>query len=388
MIAGRKLYLGIEGRNADGTEVYPTVWADCGVIQACANADGDPTAEPTPEVWAQFQANMGSLDALETEDRSSLVAAINEACSSGGSVSEEQVEKILADYLQENNITGGRDGEDGVSATHAWNGTVLTVTSASGTSSADLKGEKGEKGDTGAAGADGQTPVRGTDYWTQADQESVIRQVIAVLATPVYGTVDEENNIILSGKLTGGTYTLKYEDPEGNVTVIGVLKTESTVTCVNVLPTAIGYDGAVFNGTGYMDGYRLTGNYGAAGDTCYLSAASGYFATGFFLYTFADCENCVPLYVKGVSLGSLSGNERMSLYSDETSDIYAEAKKLNVSDVGGFSNEELGDQYYKITPNANCHTTEGWEEANPTMARLSLPGSGEGVIITVNQPIV
>ena len=108
-----------------------------------------PTAEPTPEVWAQFQANMGSLDALETEDRSSLVAAINEACSSGGSVSEEQVEKILADYLQENNITGGRDGEDGVSATHAWNGTVLTVTSASGTSSADLKGEKGEKGDTG-----------------------------------------------------------------------------------------------------------------------------------------------------------------------------------------------------------------------------------------------
>lgn len=34
-------------------------------------------------------------------------------------------------------------GEDGVSATHSWDGTVLTVTSASGTSSSDLKGDEG-----------------------------------------------------------------------------------------------------------------------------------------------------------------------------------------------------------------------------------------------------
>ena len=51
----------------------------------------------------------------------------------------------------------GRDGNDGVSATHSWDGTTLTVTSASGTSSANLKG------------ADGATPQRGTDYWTAAD---------------------------------------------------------------------------------------------------------------------------------------------------------------------------------------------------------------------------
>lgn len=42
-----------------------------------------------------------------------------------------------------------RDGIDGVSATHEWNGTTLTVTSASGTSSADLKGDKGDKGEQG-----------------------------------------------------------------------------------------------------------------------------------------------------------------------------------------------------------------------------------------------
>ena len=35
---------------------------------------------------------------------------------------------------------------------------------------------KGDKGDTGAAGkngADGKTPVRGTDYWTEADKTEI-----------------------------------------------------------------------------------------------------------------------------------------------------------------------------------------------------------------------
>ena len=62
-------------------------------------------------------------------------------------------------------------GEPGVSATHSWNGTVLTVTSASGSSSADLKGDKGD------------TPVRGTDYWTAADQAQMVGAVIAALPT-------------------------------------------------------------------------------------------------------------------------------------------------------------------------------------------------------------
>ena len=67
----------------------------------------------------------------------------------------------------------GIDGRDGVSATHSWNGTVLTITSASGTSSADLEGARG------AAGKDGYTPVRGTDYWTEADKREIVEEVAA-----------------------------------------------------------------------------------------------------------------------------------------------------------------------------------------------------------------
>ena len=43
----------------------------------------------------------------------------------------------------------GKDGADGVSVTHLWNGTELIIQSASGTSSADLKGEPGKDGEDG-----------------------------------------------------------------------------------------------------------------------------------------------------------------------------------------------------------------------------------------------
>lgn len=79
----------------------------------------------------------------------------------------------------------GANGKDGTSATHSWNGTVLTITSASGTSSADLKGDKG---DTGSAGKDGKTPVKGVDYYTDADKAEIINAVLAALGdSPVSG---------------------------------------------------------------------------------------------------------------------------------------------------------------------------------------------------------
>ena len=43
------------------------------------------------------------------------------------------------------------------------------------------KGDKGDKGDTGAPGKDGKTPVKGTDYWTVADKQEIVNDVIAAL---------------------------------------------------------------------------------------------------------------------------------------------------------------------------------------------------------------
>ncbi len=43
------------------------------------------------------------------------------------------------------------------------------------------RGVAGARGDTGATGADGKTPVKGTDYWTVADKQEIVNDVIAVL---------------------------------------------------------------------------------------------------------------------------------------------------------------------------------------------------------------
>lgn len=81
-----------------------------------------------------------------------------------------------------------------------------------------IRGSTGAAGATGETGPAGYTPVKGTDYWTAADQESIVQQVIAALGTPVYGRVDANGDVVLScDKLPDGTYTFRFEDETGVV---------------------------------------------------------------------------------------------------------------------------------------------------------------------------
>lgn len=162
-------------------------------------------------------------------------------------------------------------------------------------------------------------------------------------------------------------------------------------TYTNQIPLSIDADGSVFNKTGYIDGYRLSSNYNT-NPPHYVSAQSGHFTTGFFPYTIADCKNCVPFYVKGVDLSTISTYCRMAMYADNKATYNsAHTANLNSTAANGFTITKLGERYYKITPNSNLHTTggtsTGWSVKKATMARLSLPGSGDGVILTINEPI-
>ena len=86
MVPNQTLFIGIEGRNADGTLVIPTVWARCGLIFSGATTDADPSADPTLPVWEQIQRAVGNLDDLNTETKDNLVAAVNEAMEKGGGI--------------------------------------------------------------------------------------------------------------------------------------------------------------------------------------------------------------------------------------------------------------------------------------------------------------
>ena len=132
----------------------------------------------------------------------------------------QEVEDMMRTYA-------GADGEDGFSpvatVTQTDSGAVISITDANGTTTATIvngkdgadgakgdtgatgpQGPQGEKGDTGAtgpqgpqgekgdagatgptgaAGADGHTPVKGTDYFTEADKTELVAQVKASLTT-------------------------------------------------------------------------------------------------------------------------------------------------------------------------------------------------------------
>ena len=87
-------------------------------------------------------------------------------------------------------------------------------------------------------GEDGYTPVRYKDDWTEADQEAIVQQVIAALGTPVFGTVDENKHITLSGHLVDGTYTMSFEDTDGFTSEVCTINKAPVPTYTNLFDPA------------------------------------------------------------------------------------------------------------------------------------------------------
>lgn len=163
--------------------------------------------------WTEETIETGSFDV-----KLSIGSNIEEATAYG--VSIEQILKVVADVpLMENEaglyIVKGPVGPVGPQGEKGADGT-MTFEDLTPEQKASLKGDKGDKGDTGAAGPQGEpgpkgdkgdpgpqgpkgdtgetgaqgpqglqgepgtngtTPVKGVDYWTAADQTSIINQL-------------------------------------------------------------------------------------------------------------------------------------------------------------------------------------------------------------------
>lgn len=187
-----------------------------------------------------IQRQIGDLADLTTEAKENLVAAINEVARMSGS--ESMALRVSDGYVQYSTDGGstwknliavaelkdadGAPGKDGVTPTIGSNGNWYLgatdtgkpsrgETGPQGTPGKDgvngetgpagpagpqghagapgkdgapgapgaqgEKGEKGEKGDPGTPGAAGHTPVKGTDYWTAADKQEIVNNVLAAL---------------------------------------------------------------------------------------------------------------------------------------------------------------------------------------------------------------
>lgn len=120
--AGIYLYMGVYGADAANNVVVPTIWTELGFVHGAAAPSGDTSADPSLPVWAQIQAMVGDLGTLDTEAKSNLVAAINEALTKGGEIAPDDVQRIVEDYLKANPPGTGADGKDGITPTIGENG--------------------------------------------------------------------------------------------------------------------------------------------------------------------------------------------------------------------------------------------------------------------------
>ena len=249
----------------------------------------------------------------------------------------------------------------------------------------------GKDGTPGKNGDPGETPQRGVDYWTPADQEAIVQQVIDALGTPVFGRVDVDNNIILTGELTNGTYTLKYEGINGNVADIGSVTitdgndVPETPQVINQLTISTDTDGSIFNGTGYKVGYRLSSS-SAVTAVDVPAASNPVFVTGFIPVQQGQTIHLKDCYIDtdGIN-GSPSSTETKNYYGHATGSlnilICNSAKATqHVVNWGATKTSE----HFTVTPDSDGIVTEiTCNKAGMAYLRLVLAGDPTKAVITV-----
>jgi hypothetical protein len=138
----------------------------------------------------------------------------------------------------------------------------------------------------------------------------------------------------------------------------------------NLVPTSEAADSTEpYNADGYKNGVYLSSNGGDSEDeTCV--------ATGYIPYTWATQNS---IYVKGAEVSSAS-HVRIYGYSAKGSAPVGSATCSGPNLSTYFTVEELGANYYRLTPLSSNAT-------GVVYLRLSLIGTGENLIVTVNEPI-
>lgn len=233
--AGGDVLLGAFGVCGDATLTTPFARL---TVAAGVPTAGDAAAAVTPTLAAQLLAAYRRLTAVTAEAAAGDSAAVRVT---------EDVDSLHFAFTLPKGDKGdkgdkgadgrdGRDGKDGLGLTSldklrlqkasaavdklenltvsAEAGDAPSVT-ASGTSTIGKEAlqlhfvlPKGDKGDKGDPGADGKTPVRGTDYWTDADKAAINADIAAQLA----GKVDK-----IDGK---GLSTNDYTDADKAAVVL------------------------------------------------------------------------------------------------------------------------------------------------------------------------
>ena len=148
--ANGELWIGVYGRNADGTIAIPTVWAGAFNIHYGAVPSGVDPSEPTPDWTAQVQA--AATEALQVANSVAAQAA-------------------AGDFDGEPGPEGAPGFSPVATVTQTSTGATITVTDAEGTTTAEITngqtGPQGERGPQGIPGVAVTVSGTGLDFTTR-----------------------------------------------------------------------------------------------------------------------------------------------------------------------------------------------------------------------------
>ena len=97
-LAGSALYVGAEGRDAEGSLIIPSTMAQVGVIQEGADPSGDESIDPSQPIWAEVMAMVQALTE-QGVDTQAIENAIN--AHDADTVAHEDIRLLLAEALAE-----------------------------------------------------------------------------------------------------------------------------------------------------------------------------------------------------------------------------------------------------------------------------------------------
>lgn len=154
--ASNELFIGVEGRDADGAVIFPSTMAYCGKIVPSANPELDPAIKNAEPVWSRVLKTVKGLEKVEDRWRNDLATIIREVINQkqiiGGFYSPEVVQ-VDAQTIK---LTFSPSREDMPLISDI---TVILP--------------EGKEGPRGIRGEKGDAPVCGVDYWTEADKQQI-----------------------------------------------------------------------------------------------------------------------------------------------------------------------------------------------------------------------
>lgn len=198
----------------------------------------------------------------------------------------------------------------------------------------------------------------------------------------VIGTLDENNNILLTGNLADGTYTLKFENADGTYTEVGTLEVgaipEPVPAYINQIPISTNADGSLFIGTngeqGYKTGYRLSMTTGLE------KALEGYSVTGFIPAKSGDV-----IRIKDIAVTD-DNNINLACYDTNKQPINGGTSTYGTTLKNAFIDKgTLENGVYSTTLSSSIHLAM---QANLAYIRIGSTQITTDSILTVNQEIV